>query len=91
VDAVPAAARATKDSVLASGDSTGHRHRIKDRKTARVFTLIGRTQAEFFVEVVADQAEIVHPEHDTITLPRGTYRVWRQRELTDSGFRPIGD
>jgi hypothetical protein len=33
------------------------------------------------LQVQAAFARVEHDEHDTITLPRGTYRVTRQREL----------
>ena len=32
--------------------------------------------------VTADSARIIHQEHAPILLPRGTYRVWQQREYT---------
>ncbi len=63
-------------TVLADGELTGHRHRIRDFRTASVFDARG----EMFIDVVADRAEIVHEEHGTIELNRGVYRVWRQRE-----------
>jgi hypothetical protein len=43
------------------------------------------------LKVDADEASIVHPEHDTITLPRGVCRVWRQREFDDLGSRFVAD
>jgi hypothetical protein len=33
------------------------------------------------VRVDAETAELRHEEHDTIVLPRGLYRVRRQREF----------
>ena len=71
--------------MLASGDTTGHSHRIKDRRTAQMF-LMGRGHlAVFFLEVTAEEAKVEHPEHGPIVLPRGMYRVWRQREFGESG------
>lgn len=61
-------------TVLADGELTGHR--IRDFRTASVFDARG----EMFIDVVADRAEVVHEEHNTIELNRGVYRVWRQRE-----------
>jgi hypothetical protein len=33
------------------------------------------------IRVRGDSAELRHEEHSTITLPKGTYRVRRQREF----------
>ena len=63
-------------TVLADGELTGHRHRIRDFRSANIFEADG----QLYVDVVADRAEIVHEEHGTIELNRGIYRVWRQRE-----------
>ncbi len=73
--------------IIASSDSTGHSHRIKDRTSAMLY----RRAAENYLEVIKDSAELVHPEHDTIALKRGVYRVWRQREFTDQGARNVID
>lgn len=87
VDTIPQDADKMKKPILAAGDATGHRHQIKDAKTARLY----RTRQGMFLEVVADSAELVHPEHDTIVLPKGQYRVWRQREFSDFGVLTVGD
>ena len=31
------------------------------------------------------EVDLTHPEHDTVTLPPGTYEVRRQREYADAG------
>ena len=49
----------------------------------------GATQ--LYLEVTAEEAGVVHPEHGEIVLPRGAYRVWRQREFDDSGSRFVAD
>jgi hypothetical protein len=76
VRCVPEGAVKQFSTVLAEGEATGHRHRIRDFQTANVFA----APDEMFIDVVADRAEIVHEEHATIVLNRGVYRVWRQRE-----------
>ena len=91
VEAVLPSARELKRPVLASGDTTGHRHRIEDRRTARLLSVGEGRAMQLFLEVDADEASVVHPEHDTITLPRGVYRVWRQREFDDLGIRYVAD
>lgn len=85
---VPANALRLKRLVLAAGDSTGQRHMIKDRRTAELYAAVDDT---LFLRVTADEATVAHPEHGHVTLPRGTYRVWRQREFADARPRPVYD
>jgi hypothetical protein len=87
VEAIPEGASPRKRLVLATGTATGQRHQIRDRRTARLYEL----GAMLYLEVLADTASIVHPEHQAILLPRGLYRVWRQREHTDWGERAMAD
>ncbi|HVT81496.1 MAG TPA: hypothetical protein VHM90_12650 [Phycisphaerae bacterium] len=74
-----------KRLVLASGDSTAQRHEIKERGVAKLF---GDPKSALYFHVTASQATIVHPEHGPITLPEGTYRVWRQREFVAPEIAP---
>jgi hypothetical protein len=85
---IPSTARKLKRLILASGDSTGQRHTIKEYKAAELYQ---GERDEMFLRVTADQATVVHPEHRPINLPRGTYRVWKQREFTDVIPRPVRD
>jgi hypothetical protein len=91
VEAIPPSARKLKRPVLASGDTTGHRHQIKDRRSARLLSVGQGRAMQLFLEVDADEASVVHPEHGPITLPRGLYRVWRQREFDDREIRFVAD
>lgn len=83
---VPEGAIKRSRTVLVEGELTGHRHRIRDYHTANVFEADG----QLYVDVIGDWAEVVHEEHGTIALNRGTYRVWRQREY-DPTWRPPED
>jgi len=87
VKAIPESASRVNNLILAEGDSTGQRHRVKNRKGARLFW----GNRGFYLDVFAEEAEIVHPEHHVIRLPKGFYRIWRQREFTDSGSRWVAD
>ncbi len=84
---LPAAAGLRPGSVLAYGEITGHSHRVLDPQSAEVWEHGG----VLFLKVIAEQATIVHEEHRPITLPRGLYRVWMQREYTPQAIRPIAD
>jgi hypothetical protein len=73
---IPGGARQQASMILVEGELTGHAHRIADPDTAIVYERRG----ELFLQVIAELAEVIHQEHATIRLPRGRYRVWRQRE-----------
>ena len=91
VDELPDRAERVKGVVLAAGEVTGHRHRIEDRRSAKLYRLPNHPESGLFLEVVHDTADVIHPEHDTITLPRGCYRVWQQREASGVGWSTMAD
>lgn len=71
--------------VLARGEVTGHRHAIlrgalmfRDDGLARDMP---RDLYVGHVRVTGTDAQLRHEEHAAITLPRGTYRIRRQREF----------
>lgn len=74
-------------TTLAHGELTGHSHRVEDAATAALFAGDGC----FYLEVRADTARVVHDEHGPITLDRGLYRVWRQREYTPQRIVTVQD
>ena len=87
VDAIPRQAKQRPGTVLARGEITGHSHRIEDPETVELWDCYGT----LYLKVVADAARVVHQEHSPITLPRGTYKVWQQREYTPQAIRTVGD
>ena len=87
VEALPKGARQHATNILVRGEVTGHAHRIEQPGTSEVWEVGG----VLFVKVVADTARIVHEEHKPITLPRGIYRVWQQREYTPGSIRRVTD
>jgi hypothetical protein len=84
--------------VLAHGEVTGHAHVVlSGKETGR-----GKGSVEFFeghdvagaaaiLQVKGRAAELRHDEHSTIVLPRGTYRVIRQREYSPEAIRTVAD
>jgi hypothetical protein len=87
IRSVPADAKRRPGGVLVEGELTGHSHRVADLRTAELFEAGG----ELFLQVRADAATIVHQEHGPITLLRGTYRVWGQREYSPEAIRRVLD
>jgi hypothetical protein len=81
--------------VLAEGEASGHRHAIYDRVTmfrddGLARDIPGRLYVGH-VRVEGPSARIEHDEHAPVTLPRGTYRVRRQRELEPKDASIIAD
>ena len=81
--------------VLAEGELTGHRHAIHERVTMFRDDALARDIPEGLyvghVRVDEPSARVQHDEHAAITLPRGTYRVRRQRELDPKDARVVMD
>lgn len=84
---LPSGAKLCPNTILARGEITGHSHRVEAPQTAELWERDG----ELFLRVVAESARVVHEEHKPITLPRGIYRVWMQREYTPEAIRPVYD
>ena len=87
VEDVPQEAKKLPTAILAHVEITGHSHRIEDPSTVEVWQARGM----MFVKVTADWAAVVHEEHKRITLPRGIYRVWQQREYTPQAIVRVSD
>ncbi|NJP06687.1 MAG: hypothetical protein HC837_14210 [Chloroflexaceae bacterium] len=87
VSAIPEAAVKRKSAILAYGEVTGHSHRIAEPHAAECWDHEGI----IYMRIVTDTATVVHEEHQPITLPRGIYRVWQQREYTPQEIRRVVD
>lgn len=87
VAAIPNGADRQPTRVLAWGEITGHNHRIEEAGTAEIL----EWQGVLYLNVTAPLARIVHEEHKPITIPRGTYRFWYQREYSPEAIRRIID
>jgi hypothetical protein len=87
VGGIPAGAHTRPGAVVAHGEITGHSHRFEDSTAVQLYALAG----DLFAEVLAPAARIVHEEHGPISIPRGTYRIWRQREYSPREIRIITD
>jgi hypothetical protein len=75
--------------VLAYGEATGHAHAIADRE-ANLYETADLTRR--FLEVLSEGGvDLAHEEHGTITLPTGSYEVFRQREYSPDAIRNVAD
>ncbi|MBV9125355.1 MAG: hypothetical protein JO112_18525 [Planctomycetes bacterium] len=87
VDVIPKQAFPRGDGILAHGEVTGHSHRLEKPSAAELWEL----GEQLFLRVVAPSVRVVHEEHKPIILPRGTYRVWQQREYSPEAIRRVLD
>ena len=72
---------------------TGHSHFIHNRRV-KMF-MDGKDPLVCYLRVEGDYADLVHHRdvnpHETIRLPKGCYRIRRQREWTPEGWRVVND
>ncbi len=70
---------ASNSLILITGKMTGNSHKLTNGKI--VFTNDKSSQVMAYVIIEEDSAELKHPEHKTIILPKGKYEIRRQREV----------
>lgn len=91
IDMIPKGLSEDQSGIVAYGEMTGHNHRFTG-KTVQVYksdspqTLSlasGEYKADTFVDVKGE-SEIVHQEHNTLTIPEGKYAV-----VIEQSFQPF--
>ncbi|MEK6647577.1 MAG: hypothetical protein AABY84_12980 [Candidatus Firestonebacteria bacterium] len=73
------------DNVIAEGEAIGHKHMLMNG------VLYLDEKGDIFAKVENDEAIVVHEEHKQIALPRGDYRIIKQREYLPESPRPVAD
>ncbi|GLF98457.1 hypothetical protein [Streptomyces yaizuensis] len=73
--------------VLALGEVTGHAHAVVG--PGRLVPEAGALGPRLLH--LAEGGRVVHEEHAPIVLPKGWYRVLRQREYAPGTFRVVAD
>lgn len=92
VESIPPDLRPLQHLVLAEGELTGHSHRVAEPDSARLYqSKSDHSPSELYLRVIEDRATLIHQEHGPIALPRGLYRVWRQREYSPAEIRTVRD
>ena len=84
---LPEAGRVERRPILAEGEVTGHAHRLADSASGHVFSV----GAGLYLEVLTEEATIIHEEHGPVTVPRGGYTVRIQREYSPQEIRRVAD
>jgi len=77
-----------KDKTIAYGEATGHHHSFTPESKVKV--MIDNSGNQF--AILEQQSELVHQEHNTIQIPKGIWRIRRQREYDQiEGIRQVSD
>lgn len=77
--------------VLAHGEVTGHCHAIDAPEETVLFLAADLADLNERFLRITDEVQIVHEEHDTVTLPPGDYKVSRQAEYAPEEIRTVAD
>ena len=72
---IPLKALKKEGKILAKGELTGHCHTIT-KGDADLYEYEGT----LFLRINSNTAELTHPEHKTIVLPKGDFEIKRIRE-----------
>lgn len=95
-----------KNKVILKGEVTGHAHRLKGNskileEAERIINPsptvslpvrnIPMKRQIIGYAVVKEPTELIHEEHNAITLPIGTYEIRRQREYDTEYIRFVED
>jgi hypothetical protein len=88
VDSFPDGLVPVQRCTLALGEVTGHHHTIPSGATG--FAPEATSVANYF-EVSDAPADLVHQEHDTVTIPTGKWRSVIQSEYTPEEIRNVAD
>lgn len=65
-----------KNLILAEGETTGHLHQFIDSVNVTCYELNNQQ----YIDVI-NQSDLVHNEHDTLSINIGKYKCVRQREV----------
>jgi len=102
IDAIPDSATPQKKSrkiILAHGEVTGHHHTLevsdpadwwKQGEIPTTNEKPSQLAGELFVNLKNGGA-VTHQEHSKIELPKGRYRITRQREYSPEAIRNVAD
>src|SRR3990167_7021607 len=93
-DAIPEdsiKAKRTSGGFIVVESETHHHHMVSNRRVEMFMD--GKDPLVCYLRVEGDYADLVHHRdvnpHETIRLPRGAYRIKRQREWTPEGWRVV--
>lgn len=96
IDAVPAGAKETRRAnggFIVAESETHHHHMVNNKRVSMLMD--GKDPLVCYLRVEGEYADLVHHRdvnpHETIRLPRGCWKITRQREWTPEGWRRVND
>jgi len=78
IEKLPENLKEIKNPVLAYGEVTGHKHQLLER-TANQFRVLEDSAGNKYLDI-NQPTDLVHEEHNTITIEKGLYFVGHERE-----------
>lgn len=78
IDKIPDGLKETNNPILAYGEATGHHHRLLER-TQNQFMVLEDSVGNKYLKI-EQPTELIHEEHDQITIEKGIYFVIHERE-----------
>ena len=85
--------------IIGHGEVTGHMHVLQAAETLngdelawQLFAETGEWRGDGSPQVaISQETQLVHDEHDTLTIPAGIYEIRRQREYEPEAPRYVID
>jgi len=74
---IPKSAKKKDTDILLEGEITGHIHRLSGGKSNIFVTPKG----VIYLSIISPTIPLTHEEHKTINVPKGKYKITRQREF----------
>ncbi len=87
VSQLPQFCQPREGATLASGEVTGHSHRLEPANAIQLW----EKNKTLYLEVRESSATLVHEEHHPIELAKGIYHVWKQREYRPDTYVEVED
>lgn len=91
-DQIPEGLKIKENNVLLEGETTGHMHSISSAKVF-VAPTVPSKDTDYLAGYLKTEegALLTHQEHETIEIPKGVYKFYRQREYDEQEERAVID
>lgn len=84
---LPEGLKVRENKIIAEGEATGHKHRLEETSDGLLFE---DENGNLFLRSNVITT-IIHEEHKPIALPKGNYKILRQKEYSPEGWREVRD
>ncbi len=84
---IPEDAKKRPGKMLVEGEITGHSHHFTNSANIQLY----QDSEYIYIDVLSPKESLIHEEHKPISLEKGQYKVWIQREYTPQEIRRVLD